>query len=135
MVSTTRNVAIRSIMGLLTDFHNPLHDGPLNEVVNFTVQLDSPLRNGGSTGLSIQAQLLVDGRKVAEKRAPLPLGVQEESFNILALTKDGSGMNFLIKKRLGLFHGYFNPVNLISWYISFSFDSSTVSVSVDGEVP
>ncbi|MCW3052752.1 MAG: hypothetical protein JWN14_1922 [Chthonomonadales bacterium] len=91
-----------------------LHDGPLNEVVNFTVQLDSPLRNGGSTGLNIQAQLLVDGRKVAEKRAPLPLGVQEESFNILALTKDGSGMNFLIKKRLGLFHGYFNPLNLIS---------------------
>ncbi|MCW3094726.1 MAG: hypothetical protein JWL77_344, partial [Chthonomonadaceae bacterium] len=91
-----------------------LHDGPLNEVANFTVHLQSPTQWGGSTGLSIQAQLLIDGRKVAEKRAALPLGVQDESFNILALTKDGSGMNFLVKKRLGLFHNYFNPVNLIA---------------------
>ncbi len=91
-----------------------LHDGPLNEVANFTVQLESPTRWGGSTGLTIQAQLLVDGRKVAEKRASLPLGVQDESFNILALTKDGSGLNFLIKKRLGLFHNYYNPTNIIT---------------------
>lgn len=91
-----------------------LHEGPLNEVANFTVHLHAPPQWGGGNALSIQAQLLVDGRKVAEKRAALPLGVQEESFNILALTKDGSGMNFLIKKRLGLFHSYYNPVNLIS---------------------
>ncbi len=91
-----------------------LHEGTLNDVANFTVQLRSPTQWGGSTGLSIQVQLLVDGRKVAEKRVSLPLGVQDESFNVLALTKDGSGMNFLVKKRLGLFHSYFNPANLIS---------------------
>lgn len=86
-----------------------LHEGPLNEVANFTVLLQTQSRWGGSNALSMQAQLLVDGRKVADKRSSLPLGVQEESFNILALAKDGSGMNFLVKKRLGLFHRYYNP--------------------------
>jgi hypothetical protein len=103
-----------------------LHEGPLNEIANFTVQLQSPTQWGGGNALSIQAQLLVDGRKVAEKRASLPLGVQDESFNILALTKDGSGMNFLVKKRLGLFHNYFNPVNLIA--------RSNVNINVNGNL-
>lgn len=90
-----------------------LHDGSLNEVANFTIQLVSPNQlTGGSNALSMQAQLLVDGRKVADKRLSLPLGVQAESFNVLALTKDGSGLNFLVKKRLGLFHRYYNPMNL-----------------------
>lgn len=91
-----------------------LHDGPLNEVVNFTALLKTPNRWGGGNALSIQTQLLVDGRKVADKKNSLPLGIQDESFNILALTKDGSGLNFLIKKRLGLFHRYYNPINLTS---------------------
>jgi hypothetical protein len=91
-----------------------LHEGPLNEVANFTILLQTQNQWGGSNVLSIQAQLLVDGRKVADKRASLPMGVQEESFNLLALTKDGSGMNFLVKKRLGLFHRFYNPSTLTS---------------------
>ncbi len=89
-----------------------LHDGPINEVVNFTVLLQTPNNWGGGSVLSIQAQLLVEGRKIAEKHAAIPMGIQEESFNLLALTKDGGGLNFLVKKRLGLFHRFVNPASL-----------------------
>src|SRR5437868_1134209 len=62
------------------------------------------------------AQFALDARELARRRFALPLYVSEETFNILALTRDGSGMNFLAKKKLGLIHRGVNPGRLLSRY-------------------
>ena len=78
-----------------------LHDGPLNEAYNFVFDI-RPVNYGmmgGNTTLEVSAQLVLDGRELANRRFALPLAVNEETFNVLALTRDGSGMNFLAKKK------------------------------------
>ncbi len=91
-----------------------LHDGPLNEAYNFVFDF-RPVNYGmmgGNTTLEVSAQLVLDGRELANRRFALPLAVNEETFNVLALTRDGSGMNFLAKKKLGLIHRGVNPSRL-----------------------
>jgi hypothetical protein len=93
-----------------------LHDGPLNEAYNFVFDY-RPINYGlmgGSAAPDISVQLVLDGRELAKKRFALPLAVNDESFNILALTRDGSGMNFLAKKKLALVHRGVNPNGLRS---------------------
>jgi hypothetical protein len=90
----------------------PLHDGVLNETEHFVFLQHNDNGYGmipGSTGTEITARLLVEGRKLAEKTLPLPASVNPETYNILALTRDGSGLNFLLKKRLGVVHRNVNP--------------------------
>jgi hypothetical protein len=94
----------------------PLHEGALDETAHFVVILRSPdmysaFRGSGIVS-DINIQLLKDGRKLAEKNVSLPTGTNPETYNVLALTRDGSGMNFLLKKKLGLVHRHFNPVNI-----------------------
>jgi hypothetical protein len=86
----------------------------LNEAESFVLQLRPPngggmMRGGVSTDITVR--LLVEGRKLAEKRVALPTPIPAEIFNLLALTRDGNGFNFLAGKRLGLFHRHFNPAN------------------------
>jgi hypothetical protein len=95
----------------------PLHEGPLDEVVGFTVLLRdqdvmSMMRN---VAPEMHLQLLMDGRKLAEKTVVLPIPVQQETFNVLALTRDGAGFNLLTQKKLGLVHRHFNPSNINSY--------------------
>lgn len=96
--------------------HISLHEGPLNEAQGFVFQYpQNDNFTGGINQPELSAQLIVDGREIGHiKKIPLPLYVASESFNILALTKDGSGMNFLAKKKLGLFHHGVNPATLLS---------------------
>lgn len=63
-------------------------------------------RNSATTEINVQ--LLVDGRQIAHKTVSLPLSTSEDSFNVLALTKYGGGLNFLQKKKMGLFHRHTN---------------------------
>lgn len=91
-----------------------LPDGALNEVQSFVLRLPSPnpnmmFRSSNGAAAEISVQLLMDGHQLAEKKAPLPLALQPEAYNVLALTRDGSGMNFLLKKKLGLVHRHLNP--------------------------
>jgi hypothetical protein len=71
----------------------------------------APMRAIGDAD-NITVQLLQDGRKLAEKKLELPLPVSRETYNVLVLTRDGSGLNHLLQKRLGLFHRGYNPNNL-----------------------
>lgn len=92
-----------------------LRDGAMNEAESFVVLFQNPDPYGmfrGGLNSDILIQLLKDGRKLAEKKVALPTGVNPETYNVLALTRDGSGMNFLQKKKLGLTHRYYNPQNL-----------------------
>jgi hypothetical protein len=94
-----------------------LKDGPLNEAVNFTVQLRNPDYNNnfnsGGYPTDIEVQLIMDGRTLAgPKKLALPGAVSMETYNVLGLTRDGSGLNLLNKKKLGLFHRHFNPSRL-----------------------
>jgi len=92
-----------------------LHDGPLNEAYNFVMDL-RPANEGmmmaGAASPEVSAQLVVEGREQARRRIALPLAVNDETFNILALTRDGSGMNFLATKRLALIHRGVSPARL-----------------------
>lgn len=92
----------------------PLRDGNLNETVRFTVLLRNPDRYPYSSnrGRDIHIQLLLDGRKLAEKSVTLPLAENASVFNVLALTKDGAGLPFLQRKKLGLVHRGFNPAQM-----------------------
>src|SRR5579871_4084858 len=87
----------------------PLKDGPINESVNFTVHLRNSDGNAyfnpyGSILTEIQVQLLMDGRSLAgPKKLALPAAISLETYNVLAMTRDGSGLNLLNKKKLGLF--------------------------------
>lgn len=96
-----------------------LREGQLNEAVNFVFEFLPVTANGmmnGSVTPDISAQLVLDGRELAKRRFALPLPVNAETYNILALTRDGSGMNFLSKKKLGLLHRGANPGSLINRY-------------------
>lgn len=86
-----------------------LNDGPLNEAYSFA--FDYPPSsyafsmggmNSGSPDIIVQ--LVVDGRELAKRKFAMPVSLPSETFNLLALTRDGSGMNFLVKKKLGLVH-------------------------------
>lgn len=92
----------------------PLREGTLNETQSFVVLTRSPDPWGyrGGSVADIQVQLLREGRKLAEKRVSLPIGTSPETYNVLALTRDGSGMNFLTRKKLGLVHRFYNPTSL-----------------------
>ncbi|HLV80771.1 MAG TPA: hypothetical protein VKT32_10835 [Chthonomonadaceae bacterium] len=92
-----------------------LHEGPLNEAESFVISLHTPNRFqmfGANPPPDISVQLLLDGRKLAEKTVALPLSVAAESYNVLALTQNGGGLNFLSKKNLGLVHRHVNPSTL-----------------------
>jgi hypothetical protein len=92
----------------------PLHDGPLNEALHFVcLPRSAPMMGGAGAGnTEITARLLMEGRKLAEKSLSLPAAVTAETFNVLALTRDGSGLNFLMKKRLALVHRHVNPATI-----------------------
>ncbi len=92
--------------------HISLHDGSLNEVHCFAIQIKTNNQfrfMGGNTAADITVQLVKDGRKIADKTVSLPTGSDPKTFHVLALTKDGSGLNFLMGKKLGLIHHHFNP--------------------------
>jgi hypothetical protein len=94
----------------------PLKDGPINEALNFTIRLNNPDGNtfmNGAPPTEIEVQLMMDGRTLAgPKKVALPAVVGMETYNVLGLTRDGSGLNLLNKKKLGLFHRHFNPAHL-----------------------
>jgi len=92
-----------------------LHEGVLNEAESFVIYLRSPNRFqafGNNTAPDVSVQLLLDGRKLAEKTVALSLAIQPEAYNVLALTQNGGGLNFLLKKNLGLVHRHVNPTAL-----------------------
>jgi hypothetical protein len=94
----------------------PLREGALNEAESFAINLYPVNPYGGfqNTGPEIAVQLLVDGRKLAEKKIALSVGTNPETYNVLALPRDGSGMNFLTKKKLGLIHRHYDPAVLMN---------------------
>ena len=85
-----------------------LNEGPINETYSFA--FDYPPSNqmfgmgGGAGAPEVIAQLVLDGRELAKKKFALPLPILDDTYNLLALTKDGSGLNFLVKRKLGLTH-------------------------------
>ena len=86
-----------------------LNDGPLNETYSFAFDFPATsymfAMGGTNSGLpDIIVQLVVDGRELAKRKFAMPVSLSSETFNLLALTRDGSGMNFLVKKKLGLVH-------------------------------
>lgn len=91
----------------------PLTDGALNQAENFAVQLSDPYyssRFGGAGAPEIHISLQIDGRVVAGPKAvALPGPIGPETFNVLALTRDGTGLSFLTRKKLGLIHHQYNP--------------------------
>lgn len=90
----------------------PLSEGNVNETQRFALDFrssDISRFYSGSQTPTIAIQLLVDGRKIAEKNVKLAYGSSGSSFNVLALTRDGNGMNFLLRKKLGLIHRGVNP--------------------------
>ena len=93
-----------------------LREGALNDVQSFALPLSSDnnymMRGMNSGATEVAIQLLVDGRKVAEKKLALPSPLQAETYNVLALTRDNAGLNFLTKKKLGLVHRSYNARQL-----------------------
>ena len=106
-------VAVRSGQRLTNYVRRvPLRDGNLNEAIRFAVLLRSSSRYGsyGNRGTNeINIQLLLDGRKLAEKTLTLPLAETPTAYNVLSLTKDGGGLLFLQRKKLGLIHRGVSP--------------------------
>lgn len=91
-----------------------LHEGMIKDAQaeSFVFYLLPPDYSGfrrGNNTPDINVQLLVDGRQVAHKTVSLPISVPEESYNVLGLTRDGSGLNFLKRKLMGLTHRTINP--------------------------
>ena len=97
----------------------PLTDGNLNEIQRFTLDFrnsdPSAMYRGGGQSANIAIQLLVDGRKIAEKNVKVAYGADANAFNVLALTRDGNGMNFLLRKKLGLLHRGIDPNSVQSY--------------------
>lgn len=94
----------------------PLREGALNEVVPFVISVQDSSSGpfgGAAAPTDVTVQLLVEGRKLAEKRVALPTTIAPETFNVLSLSRDGSGLNFLLKKRMGLVHRGVSPQGLI----------------------
>jgi hypothetical protein len=90
----------------------PLSEGTVNDIQRFALNLTNDEYRSfysGGQAPSVAIQLLVDGRKVAEKNVKLAYGSDSLSFNVLALTRDGNGMNFLLRKKLGLIHRGVDP--------------------------
>ncbi len=71
-------------------------------------------RGRSSASTEINIQLLVDGRQVARKTVAIPLSTSADSYNVLALTRNGSGLNFLVTKMIGLFHRHTNATASVS---------------------
>ncbi|HLK56829.1 MAG TPA: hypothetical protein VKU00_09705 [Chthonomonadaceae bacterium] len=97
----TRPVSMRE--GFLKEAQTVSFVFPFRSSQNYT---------GMSTGKTdIHIQLLVDGRQVAQKSYTIQnaLQVNSDAYNLLALNRDGSGLSFLSKKRMGLFHRHINP--------------------------
>jgi hypothetical protein len=93
-----------------------LSEGQLNQAENFAIQLHDAdwysVMNGGAA-VEIDARLVLDGRSVAgPKKVALPTAVGLDTYNLLALTRDGSGFDFLGRKRLGLVHRGFDPAGI-----------------------
>lgn len=92
-----------------------LPDGNVNVATGFTLDLsdhDETFQYRGVTG--IEVTLLQDGRKKASAVYSLPRVLDPLSFNVLALTKDGSGLNVLAKKKLHLVHRLSNGSDALS---------------------
>ena len=98
-----------------------LNEGPINETYSFAFDYPATNNYNPMSGMSnnapeVIAQLVLDGREVAKKRFPMPLPVLDDTFNLLALTRDGSGLNFLVKKKMGLVHKGLSPANVMTRY-------------------
>ncbi len=94
-----------------------LRAGPQNEPQNFLLPLQSQNQNmfgAAQSGTDITVQLVMDGRKLAERKFSLPIAVDGLAYNVLALTRDGSGLNFLARKKLGILHRHTNPSALLA---------------------
>ena len=92
-----------------------LREGAMNEVETFAVMLRDSDTNRfarNSNTPEINVQLVVDGRKVAEKKVTLGGLVSADTYNVLALTNDTSGLNFLTHKKMGLVHRHINPASV-----------------------
>lgn len=98
-----------------------LLDGPANDVERFALPLSPPdtayqMMFAGGTPPTISAQLVQDGRAIAGRiKIPLPAPVASKDQNVLALTRNGSGLSFLSAWQFGLFHRYFNRSSLQSY--------------------
>jgi len=116
----------------------PLNDGNLNEIQRFTLDLrkgDSyNSYRGGGQSPTIGIQLLVDGRKVAEKSIKMAYGSDENSFNVLSLTRDGSGMNFLLRKKMGLVHRGIDPNTNRGYQPSNASRATPSAINVNGSL-
>ncbi len=95
-------VAVSSREGTST-YSKPLHlhAGPLNEQ-HVIYYLHTQSYSGPPT--SVTAQLLVEGRKVAEKKLDKTFSLTDTQPVIVALTQDRSGLSFLTKLDLGRAH-------------------------------
>jgi hypothetical protein len=89
-----------------------LRDGAMNDTANFVINLHNVDSYGQQSLNEINIELLVDGRKIASKKMAFPGPVDSSGYNVLALTRDSSGLNFLTKKKLGLVHRHTNPASL-----------------------
>ncbi len=101
-----------------------LREGALNDVQSFALPLYSDntymMRGMNSGGTEVAIQMLVDGRKIAEKKLALPSPLQAETYNVLALTRDNAGLNFLTKKKLGLVHRSYSSHQLQNGNMGFN---------------
>lgn len=93
-----------------------MQEGPLNQTHNFTINLQNPVdyNFGGMPDQSYRIQLIIDGRELLKKNLYLPSGISNETYNVLAITRDGGGMSYLLRKKMGLTHQGMNPVSLIN---------------------
>ena len=89
-----------------------LRDGLMNDTANFVLNLHNVDPYGQQAINEILVELLVDGRKIASKKLSFPGPVDTSGYNVLALTRDSSGLNFLTKKKMGLIHRHTNPAML-----------------------
>src|SRR5689334_6546197 len=98
----TLQVVISSRDGTST-YSKPLHlhAGPVNET-HVIYYLHEQSYSGPPA--TVVAQLLVDGRKVAEKKLEKVFNLTETQPAIAALTQDRSGLSFLTKIDLGRIH-------------------------------
>src|SRR5207249_2391704 len=76
-----------------------LHAGPLNEL--HTIYYYHP---STAPAPVITAQLIVDGRRIAEKKLDKIFSLTETQPAVVALTQDRSGLNYLHKLDFGRMH-------------------------------
>lgn len=95
-----------------------LHDGPIKEPIAesfvFEFEPNNFYMNRSANVTDVEVQLVVDGRQVAHKSVSLPATTSAESFNVLALTRNGGGLNFLTTKKLGLFRRHGNDESYVT---------------------